>query len=118
MIPNNEVLADTLEQAAEVIRQGWVQGDFRGITTDGKVGHCLLGGIRCATGYIYDENSDIWVEPLHAWMEVELQATELVQWKISSEYIDHWNDAPGRTQDEVVEVLLQTAKDLRNGTTP
>lgn len=123
-------VAEVLEEAAEVVRRGWVQDNYRGETADGKVGHCLLGGIRCATGYMWTPHRDAygvchsrtrltkvaygWLAPSAHLQEVADVAADVVSAKLGGICVDSWNDKPGRTQEEVVEILLQTAKDLRN----
>jgi hypothetical protein len=109
--PSRTEIADDLEQAAELVRQGWVQGQGVALAEDGNVRYCMLGAVDMVTNRA----------PNHA----SPQRSAAAQWALEHHLahvqpsgafppIISYNDTPGRTQEEVVETFLQCAKDLRN----
>jgi hypothetical protein len=91
-------------KAAELLRQdGWTQGAFFDET--GK--HCLVAAVRAANLEITSE----WEFPLSAGLKYQLHKTLREQWG-SRLSLTWWNDAPGRTADEVITLLEQTAEKL------
>jgi len=100
--------ADILEEAARLIEpQGaWVKGYYalnsRGIeadTAEEAVCYCALGAISVAAGGNPPD-------------EMGSRAQELLHTVISGP-IDKWNDAPERTQEEVVAKLHEAAAKAR-----
>lgn len=73
--------------ANELITRGWTQGAFA--REDGSV--CLLGAIDAAGGECEIANAVYEVFDRHG-----------IPWTIG-----HWNDAPGRTFDEVLRVAKE-----------
>lgn len=79
-----------LTQAAELIRRhGWVQRKFG---SDGG-GFCLIGALIHASPSRYED--------AYARVSQELGERSLIS----------WNDAEGRTQEEVLELLERAASD-------
>jgi hypothetical protein len=100
-----------LEKARELIQKGWVQKDFardeegNGVEDYEKnekcTCFCLLGAIDRA---VYPEmNFSIPVETLVVGMLKEKYA-------YNRNGVIPWNDAPGRTQQEVIDILTDTIK--------
>lgn len=91
-----EVLAGARDVLAE---RGWHQGDYVG--ADGSV--CLLGALRVALG---DRPTD------YHWDYKEWDAVAApVRSVIACRAIDHWNDDPSRTYEDVV-LALKRAEEL------
>jgi hypothetical protein len=97
-----EEAARILEQGADAWESGtisWVQGAFgsrdHGVCADGMCRLQILGGT---------------IAPKYAYYIHAMQALG------SRAYNDviGWNDTPGRTKEEVIELFKQAAKDLRN----
>lgn len=131
-----------LEQAAEVTRQGWVQDAWftvdmangkRQITALGMrlvenrpvTGACLVGSIVEAAGGPATVRSQLVQRTLDlAWHSMREEPGEPVRWcpgpRVRTMHLldlTHWNDAPGRAQGEVVDLLLaacETAKTERD----
>jgi hypothetical protein len=120
-----------LERAAEVVSAGWVQGAwFTVATAHGKqavtayelpiiaeqpvTGACLVGAIVHAAGGPATVRSQLVQRTLDlTWHALREDPDRPVQWCPSPRMrmmgvlqLTHWNDAPGRTQDEVVGLLL------------
>lgn len=111
--PTNEEIADVLERACdELIVRGWAQGVQS--AEDGAV--CIRGAICCA---IHGE----WFNPygndrgLRAWNAAEEALTPPGSRHGTGGngqvFIPGWNDTPGRTEDDVHDLLRSTAKALR-----
>lgn len=120
-----------LEQAAEVVRGGWVQGAwFTVATANGKravtaydlrlavnrpvIGACLVGAVVQAAGGPATVRSQLVQRTLDlTWHTLCEDPDRPVRWSPSPRMrtmqvleLTHWNDAPGRTQGEVVDLLL------------
>lgn len=107
----DKTAAQILAEAADVIeRNGWVQGryyDFkqydRGTpAADCRV--CLLGGINIA----------MWGNPSYPRADRRpafyFQMTGELEKTVGSAWVDDWNDAVGRTVEEVIALLRTTAE--------
>lgn len=91
-------IGKTLIAAADYIEEhGWCQGQVR--DSFGRV--CITG----ALGYSHLDSD---LGPLHLDSEVREAAYMLLNKEVGI-YIAAWNDAPGRTQDEVVTKLREVA---------
>lgn len=87
--------ADVLDQAADILeRDGWTQGEW-GFTGQP---HCIDGGLIAAANTDADYSGALEAIAVH------LRTTHLLA----------WNDADGRTADEVLAALRDTAADLRH----
>lgn len=85
----------------EIIRRGWVQGDYIKYATDSdpSSGVCLLGGLDCVTA-----NRRSWI--VRCTMDRYLE-----QAGVGYEgTIAGWNDEPGRTVHDVLEVLTGASR--------
>lgn len=102
-------VADVLEAAADIIeRDGWCQGAFE---ANGSV--CLLGALRKATigtTHIYDVG--VSAEGLADYGHARDAVSNLVGFQ---DLASGYNDAPGRTEFEVIDTLRHCAEALRNG---
>jgi hypothetical protein len=131
-------IRDLLEQAAEVVSGGWVQGAwFTVATASGKravtaydmgvaenrpvVGACLVGAVVHAAGGPANVRSQLVQRTLDlAWHALREDPGRPVRWCPGPRLrmmrvleLTHWNDAAERTQAEVVGLLLaaqQTAE--------
>lgn len=86
-------VADILDKAADLIEPegAWMQGDYGGH----HLGcYCALGAIRAVGGYAHDINP----------------AAYILQQVVPAKFAHEWNDAPERTQAEVVAKLREAAK--------
>jgi hypothetical protein len=88
---------EVLLQAAAIVEQGWCQGEY----TDEAGRHCAAGDIYRAAangtsnaGVSYDNGS---------------MATRVFMQFIGG-YVSNWNDAPERTQADVVTALREAAQ--------
>lgn len=112
--------AEILERSADVIRvNGWHQGSiWPGSTSlDGSLTHkewepglpvCLVGAMRVAVSATHP---DVCATTA---LRGLLSVLEPMQNRVGL-LLHAWNDDPDRTADEVIELLVSTAKDLRNG---
>lgn len=106
--PTPEQTADDLDAAADIlITDGWCQGQYS--DEQGRV--CALGAIgKAIIGNAYGHlTSD-------ATAEARYQAAigAVAAYRADSVYgIPEWNDEPGRTEDDVHDLLRNTAKQLR-----
>ena len=131
-----------LEQAAEVVRGGWVQGAWFTVATPGGqrtvtaydlgmaenrpvTGACLVGAVVQAGGGPSAVRSQLVQRTLDlTWHALREDPGRPVRWcpgprtrMMRVLELTHWNDAPGRTQGEVVDLLLaarQTAEVQRD----
>jgi hypothetical protein len=104
--------ADILEQGAELIEtHGWTQQESIAKDEDNKIiGVCLHGACYVVAKLDVDYATNI---------RVFNQAIEAVRISLGSIDLPYrWNDAPGRTAEEVIEKMKQVAKDLRNKANP
>jgi hypothetical protein len=120
-----------LVQAAEIVGDGWVQGawftvstpqggraitgfDLRLARTRPVTGACLVGSVVQAAGGPGTERSQRVQRTLDlTWHALRDDAEQPVRWCPGPEVrmmqvleLTHWNDAPERTQDEVVNLLV------------
>ena len=120
-----------LEQAVEVVGVGWVQGawftvatargrravtayDLRLAESRPVTGACLVGAVVQAAGGPATVRSQLVQRTLDLlWHALRENPDRPVQWCPGPQMrmmrvldLTHWNDAPGRTQGEVVELLL------------
>lgn len=117
--------AEVLETAADLWKSGrvdWTQAQYsRELQTgDTWALHvCAVGGL-CTADIVLRQGKDTQssVEylagsqrphPLITFLDTKIRSTGLIHGLIG------WNDEPGRTKQEVIDLFEQTAKDLRNG---
>jgi hypothetical protein len=107
--------ADILEAAADLLEStGWTKGAYhRNMYNDSDdgdaqnaVSYCAAGAIRRAAGW-YDHHS---VPMARGTMDIEAMLAE----KVGVICLPSWNDKPERKVHEVIDLLKETAKDLRN----
>jgi len=89
--PPSDGVARDLENAATLLRErGWCQNQYR--RDDGAC--CAMGAIEATAG----------VSSRRA-----LAAERLLLERLGCKYVEEWNDAPGRTADEVITALESAA---------
>jgi hypothetical protein len=117
MIPSEYDHAAILEKAAEVLEtEGWSQGRY--VThADGNLfdspsfTYCAVGAIRRAVSgntYLQMSQDLLWAAT---------HTSNLLSSKLRQP-ITAWNDQSGRTADEVIDLMKETAKDIRNERKP
>jgi hypothetical protein len=113
-----------LEQAAEVVSGGWVQGAWftiatasgkRAVTADDQgeaanrpvTGACLVGAVAQAAGGLATVRSQLVRRTLDlVWHALREDPDRPVRRTMRVLELTRWNDALGRTQGEVVDLLL------------
>jgi len=110
--------ADVLEAAADLLEsKGWQQGAFdNAVNPDDSTAFCALGAIRAVTGYSLAKRNYIRDGDYALYREryrYTLQASVALGAKVGLD-VPAWNDRPGRTAEEVIDVMKHVAKDLRN----
>ncbi len=101
-------VADVLDEAASLYESGtygWVQGKY---SYDPRLGEAPS---RCMLGIL-----DVAAIKVGGQMAVYSMAHNMIRDTLMAEIgsIPEWNDTPGRTLDEVIEILKSVSKDLRN----
>jgi hypothetical protein len=94
---------EVLNTAADLLeRDGWTQ---KRMYDDGT--RCMVGAMLCAATGIesYVRMSDFTEDQLNVYQEGRQTVVEL----LGSFMLTGWNDTPGRTQEEVVQVLRDAA---------
>jgi hypothetical protein len=131
-----------LEQAGEVVSGGWVQGAWFTVATGSGercvtaydlglavnrpvTGACLVGAVVQAAGGPATVRSQLVQRTLDlAWHTLREDRDRPVRWcpgprmrMLRVLELTHWNDAPGRTQGEVVGLFLaaQQTADVQSG---
>jgi hypothetical protein len=110
-------VAQDLRAAAEVLRRdGWAQHAYHHrLSALGTYCHCAEGAVEAAAGsWVIDENGiGGWTfEPLAMDREeaaLEALRAHLLSCGVDPESIPDWNDADGRTADEVIAALEAAA---------
>lgn len=105
--PIENPLAAGLERAAQILGKGWCQG----MLWNGKE-HCMIGAIMAANSAVPTDHSwsdTVWEKASPQLVAVS-EALGGTRWGVSSKIAD-WNNAPGRTQQECVD-MLRKAKEL------
>ena len=123
-------MAELLEQAADVVELGWVQGawftvaaadgtravtayDLRQADTYPVTGACLVGAVVHAAGGPATARSQLVQRTLDlTWHVLREDSERAIRWcpgpgtrMMRVLDLTHWNDAPHRTQDEVAGLL-------------
>jgi hypothetical protein len=89
-------IAQVLTEARKLIAQGWTQGEYKRVI-NGVECWCISGAIHQATSY--DEPSGLEFAALF----LSLRADDF--YLSSSTNLIEWNDAPDRTQEEVLALI-------------
>jgi hypothetical protein len=102
---------DLIEKVADGFESGrydWIQGN---LSNASRTAFCMVGAMRYEL--IGTADGD---KPLGAIRSVYMDARQAI-----SEHLDRpsmgvpsWNDIAGRTKEQVIDKLKETAKDLRN----
>jgi hypothetical protein len=100
---DDQVRAVLLE-AAKLVERGWCRCDFRKHTPNG-VRYCLVGAIN-------ESVNGIEMPSFKTRCEFRDCVKEAVMATIGTRTLFHWNDAPERTQAEVVAALRGAAEGL------
>ena len=108
-----QTVADVLDAAADLLEKpkGWTQKtsarDFKGrevpASSPSATCFCVMGAIARVVG----DNSSV----------RQSEARDRLRPLLPTFYISDWNDAPGRTQSEVVAALRAAATSARQGET-
>jgi hypothetical protein len=95
-------VADVLNAAADLIeRDGWVQGRYQGPCGE----HCMTDALIAAC-QVKEEKG----EEASAWWRLYGRAADALETGLGTRALPGWNDAPGRTQAEVVAALRAAAE--------
>jgi hypothetical protein len=89
-------IAAKLDEARALIEKGWVRGSYE---VKG-CGFCTYGAVQKAVTGNAEEECNPRTKPLEALLRQVTGATSLA----------HWNDAPERTQAEVIEAFRKAAE--------
>ena len=117
MRSTTEEIAGALDGAVDILRfEGWVQGAFRApvsLENEQILGYCALGALAKVVGgqELLDK---IISGDLANDLRVYRDTVSILGLAVDSA-VDQWNDAPGRTKEEVIETMEKLSKDLRNG---
>lgn len=114
--------ADILEAAADILEtRGWCQRRFH----DADGAYCAVGSLLEAAGY-YSLNKEVAdgasyqelleKSPVRRGLARQAAAAVSVPGKLcrGASTLQFWNDTPGRTRGEVIDLFKNTAKDIRN----
>jgi hypothetical protein len=102
-----EAVADGFESG----RYGWIQGRY-----ENTEGFCSMGALYYE--YRYDRPVTYTLDEHLEMEEGLLEAADRLQVRAGSRSIPSWNDAYGRTKEEVIDTFKMAAKDARNQETP
>jgi hypothetical protein len=108
-LPTSEVL----ETAADIVEAGWLQGDMH--SADGTQ-HCAVGGIECAVHRLqhrlgpFSTSREALAARGEATVLASMTLDDLVTDDDELTSVPRWNDANGRTQQEVVDAMRKAAK--------
>lgn len=132
-------VADVLEDAAERLEQcPWGQGErrrlesqicaedaiFLALSGNGNVKNIAdvkYGSVGFYRWLKFDQIHDVlqaYLPPRRASYEDATGPTPVMRTLEIQESLHTWNDEPGRTKDEVIELFKNVAKDLRNKAQP
>jgi hypothetical protein len=132
---DNEQIAASCEDAADLLEGHWMQGEwYQNIYADDDVdepsgyAYCLEGGLAAALGMTISGMEDKERKELlscsvynavletvnrHVWQK-EVDAGNIKEDEYREWYgigdLPNWNDAEGRTEQEVIDLLRKTAK--------
>jgi hypothetical protein len=107
--------AEILEAAADVLEtKGWGQGCEFKMENGERTAFCAIGAIREVIGFYNIEQGVFFTTMVlaHEAMDVSNRVAGLMDTDQGS--VIRFNDEPGRTADEVIDLFKLTAKDLRN----
>lgn len=119
------LIADVVERAAVIVGEGWTQGRPFAMT-DGCRLACANGALWLATGFTLEDGlaaAEFTVEeglqtsPRKKMFDAERHELFLAAVEMLSAFVGQpsfaWNDAPGRSKEQVVYTMLELAKKLR-----
>jgi len=90
-------ITNILINARNRLEKGWCQGHFELVSEDGNsVEYCIYGAVNSASS-IMDTNDQA--------IDIANKAVKTIQFILNEEEIDKWNDTPGRTKEEVLEMM-------------
>ena len=89
-------VAQVLTEARKLIAQGWTQGEYKRVV-DGVECYCLSGAIHQAAPYDNPRGLEF------AALFLSLRADDF--YLSSSSNLTEWNDAPDRTQEDVLALI-------------
>lgn len=100
---------NTIENGIDRIeKHGWTQGTFR---EPFHGGFCMLGAIGAVDTLFNDVMQVTWDEYANAQHAIEVELAT----RGFDQSVDHYNDTPGRTVDEVIDVMKYASKRLDSG---
>ena len=110
--------AEVLEQAADLIETvGHAKGMSRSFDSDGftATGFCITGALGQVGRYRAISIESGIMELLHAKLVAQGSLTRIIySWCDSRNSVIEWNDDDRTTKAEVIDLLKNTAKDIRN----
>jgi hypothetical protein len=99
--PQERTPRDVLRAAARYIEEhGWYQGNYR--NTDGRV--CIVGAILSVTPEVDDTGDP---------GRLRSRSVDVLVLAFDDKAVTRWNDAPGRTEAEVLVALRAAAESYR-----
>jgi hypothetical protein len=115
-----ERIADTCEDAAELVETGWEQGEWYSPEYTNRLGqkwparYCVEGALAAALGFdVATLRHDVGVRELRTcdvYREVAATVKRRYPGMAVGAYLPGWNDAPDTVKQEVLDVLHETAK--------
>lgn len=102
--------AAVLRRAARLLQKSpWIQGSLGHLAT----GVCAVGAIRAA-GSSYHGRPSAQIATLESWSATDVFGSWLrgIDPTLTVDPVPTWNDAPGRTKEEVIQHLLKCADEL------
>ena len=127
-IPPRDYVADILEITADRFESGelkWGQGDYAMIDLNGYERHCAIGGLATVAGEDWNAVNHLvttaaaeamkpyLLDPLSEYLRAQNSQLVPIGWPAENLVIV-FNDTIAEDVSEVVEVMKQAAKDLRN----
>lgn len=111
---NTRTLMEIINRAHQLIQDGWTQGKAHTIDHQHNHHYCLMGAVFNASANIHEQNDN----PTQRRQNYYRDRTTIMEHLANllgaptTTGVWRWNDKPGRTKQEVLQLLEQAANTL------
>lgn len=112
---NTRTLMEIIDRAHQLIQDGWIQGKAHTIDRQHNHHYCLMGAVFNASAAVADEQTQTHIERRKNYYRDRTAVMDHLANLLGTPTttgVWRWNDKPGRTKQEVLQLLEQAADTL------